>query len=56
MHFQNNFRDLLETLLDWDVPQEAIADAYRLLTGDPAALSTAAHAPTDAGNQHDLVF
>ncbi len=26
MHFQNNFRDLLETLLDWDVPQEAIAD------------------------------
>ncbi len=26
MHFQNHFRDMIETLLDWDIPQEAIAD------------------------------
>ncbi len=26
MHFQNHFREMIETLLEWDIPQEAIAD------------------------------
>ena len=26
MHFQNHFREMIETLLEWDVPQEAIAE------------------------------
>ncbi len=26
MHFQNHFREIIETLLEWDIPQEAIAD------------------------------
>ena len=38
--------------------QEAIADAYRLLTGDPDALRRAAHAPTDGDDfpdtEHDM--
>ncbi len=26
MYFQNHFREMIETLLNWDIPQEAIAE------------------------------
>ncbi len=26
MYFQNHFRDMIDLLLDWDIPQEAMAE------------------------------
>ncbi len=38
MYFQNHFREMIELLLDWDTPQEAIADELSKLIKFDAVL------------------